>query len=163
MDCRPILAVCTVAILLTSLLGLTAPSPVMAQAMPMTEVTTSPIGPVVVVSSCTGEAVTITGTTRAVNHVTFDPNGGGHFRFFMGDQGTGIGSPSGNQYMFGDTVSVESNFPSGNSFEFSQDINSRLFTAGPNNNQIIHGTLHVTFNGNGGFTAFIDNFSIDCR
>jgi len=31
------------------------------------------------------------------------------------------------------------------------------------NNFLVHETFHVTINANGSVTAFLDNFSIDCR
>jgi hypothetical protein len=138
------------------------PTRAMAQASPFTQVSSSPFGPVVVVSTCTGEAVTIQGTQRSLIHVTFDGTGGGHFRFYTGQHGFGVGAPSGNQYTFAETAGSEANFP-GNSFEFTVQMSSRLITAGPNNNQMLHSTVHVTFDANGNMTATVNNFSADCQ
>ena len=150
------------AAVLSTVLVLTAPGQAAAQASPFTQVTSTPFGPVVVVSTCTGDAVTIQGTLRSLIHATFDPAGGGHFRFFTGQNGTGIGTPSGKSYVFSETGGAESNF-SGNGSEFTMEMNSRLVTSGPNNNQMLHSTVHVTFNSSGGFTATVDNFRADCQ
>lgn len=141
---------------------LMTPTQAMAQASPFTQVSSSPFGPTVVISTCTGEAVTVQGTQRSLIHVTFDPNGGGHFRFYTGQHGFGVGTLSGNQYTFAETAGSEANFP-GTPFEFTQQMSSRLITPGPNNNQMLHSTVHVTFNANGNFSSTVDNFSADCQ
>jgi hypothetical protein len=151
-----------VAVSMTVIIGLMTPTRAMAQASPFTQVSSSPFGPVVVVSTCTGEAVTIQGTERSLIHVTFDASGGGHFRFHTGQHGFGVGVISGKQYTFASTAGSEANFP-GTSFEFTQQMRSSLITAGPNNNQVLHSTVHVTFNANGDFSSTVDNFSADCQ
>jgi hypothetical protein len=42
-------------------------------------------------------------------------------------------------------------------------MSSRLITAGPNNNQMLHSTVHVTFDANGNMTSNVDNFRADCQ
>ena len=41
--------------------------------------------------------------------------------------------------------------------------NFRIIGQGSGNNFLVHETFHVTINANGSVTAFLDNFSIDCR
>ena len=122
-----VLVLCTIAIVLTT------PERAMAQASPFTQVTTSPFGPIVVVSTCTGEAVTVQGTQRSLIHATFDANGGGHFRFFTGQNGFGIGATTGNQYKFMNTSGTEADF-SGSGSAFTMQIDSR-------GNQYFHGSV----------------------
>jgi hypothetical protein len=151
-----------VAVSMTVIVGSMTATQAMAQAAPFTSVSSSPFGPVVVISTCTGEAITVQGTQRSLIHVTFEPTGGGHFRFYTGQHGLGVGTPSGNQYTFAETAGSEANFP-GTGFEFTVQMNSRLITPGPNNNQMLHSTVHVTFNASGNMTATVDNFSADCQ
>jgi hypothetical protein len=42
-------------------------------------------------------------------------------------------------------------------------INFRIIGQGSGNNFLIHENFHVTINPNGTVTAFVDNFSVDCR
>lgn len=143
-------------------IALTSPAPVMAQASSFTEVATSPFGPVIVVSSCTAETITIQGTQRSLIHATFDAGGGGHFRFHTGQKGTGTGS-LGNTYTFVSTGSSEADFSGSGAQSFTVQMHSRLITAGPNNNQMLHSVVHVTFNSNGTMTATVDTFTADCQ
>ncbi len=143
-----------------AVLGVAMPGRAFADSDNVTVVSDTPFSQSVV-SACTGEVITMQGSMRGLTHVNFDNAGGGHFRFFVGTQASGS-SAAGVDYRYSDTTSVEQNFPSGNSFNFSVEVNSRLVTSGPNNNQKAHLTLHFTF-ANGELTSEVINSSVDCQ
>jgi hypothetical protein len=41
--------------------------------------------------------------------------------------------------------------------------NFRIIGQGPGNNYLVHEVFHVTINANGEVTAYVDNFSIECK
>jgi hypothetical protein len=147
--------------LLMTLIALMTATQAMAQASAFTQISSSAFGPTVVTSTCTGESITIQGTLRSLIHVTFDPTGGGHFRFSTGQHGTGTGT-TGAHYTLATTSGSEANFP-GTAFAFTIEVNSLLVTPGPTNNQTLHSTAHVTFDANGNFSSMVDNFRADCQ
>lgn len=150
-------------IVLLSVLGLTAA----AQA----EVTTNvkvPIAPFTPFVPCAnggaGELVDFTGDLHVLFSFTINANhvsGKAHFQ----PQGvSGVGLVTGDKYQAAGVTQehFEGNLING---QFTDTFvnNFRLIGKGPGNNFLVHENFHVTINANGDVTAFVDNFSIDCK
>ncbi len=111
-----------------------------------------------------GEVVFLSGNLHSLFHSTVNGN---NFKFKIHSQPQGIsgtGLTTGDKYQ-GTGVTQTT---SGGSFvngQFSDTFinNFRIIGEGPGNNFLIHQTFHITFNANGVLTAFVDNFSSDCK
>jgi hypothetical protein len=111
-----------------------------------------------------GELVSISGDLHVLMTSTINGNnisGKVHFQP-QGLKGTGLTT--------GDTynatgVTQESFKSSLQNGQFNDTFvnNFRLIGHGPNNNLLVHQTVHVTFNAKGVLTADVENSSIECR
>jgi hypothetical protein len=48
-------------------------------------------------------------------------------------------------------------------YEYTYVNNFRIIGQGPGNNYLIHNNFHYTINANGELTAWVDNFSAECK
>ena len=109
-----------------------------------------------------GELVELQGNLHMLVRVTIDGKGGVHAATHAQPQGiSGTGRTTGDKYhgtgvtqdQFNAKLGVEETFVN----------NFRIIGQGSGNNFLIHENFHVTINPNGTVTAFVDNFSVDCR
>ena len=133
-----------------------------------TTVTTStsiPIDAVVFVPCANGgagENVELTGTLHDLFSLTFDGKGGVHVKTLDNPQGvSGTGQSTGAKYQ--GTGGTQSVFDAQVGSETTNINNFRIIGQGPGNNFLVHENFHVTVNANGTVTAFVDNFSVDCK
>ena len=113
-----------------------------------------------VLNPCNGEAVAFSGTDHFTARVTLDNGGGFHLGLHdnihvtaIGDQGnTYVGNQEDN-FVFNGKVGEEET----NQLTFSEISN------GSAPNFIVHALFHITVNANGNVTAFVDNFTAECR
>lgn len=113
-----------------------------------------------------GELVVADGELHIVAQLVIDNRGGlhvsGHFQPIRNVDG--VGQVTGDVY-HGVGVSrdnfneVADGFP----LEFTSINNFRWIGPGPNNNLLVHATMHLTVNANGRVTAVVDNSSVECR
>lgn len=109
-----------------------------------------------------GELVDLSGTLHLLFHTTLDGSGGFHTRFLANPQGvTGIGLTTGDIYRGTGMSGEEFNGTVGE--EHTRIDNFRLIGPGPGNNFLMHQTLHTTVNANGVATAYVSNFTVECR
>jgi len=110
-----------------------------------------------------GEYVDLTGNLHDVFHYTFDNTGGFHVTYLDNPQGiTGLGWVTGAKYQ--GTGSTRGGFTArAVGYEETFINNFRMIGQGPGNNFMVHETYHVTINADGTLTAYIDNFSIECK
>jgi hypothetical protein len=109
-----------------------------------------------------GEVVFLTGDLHVLLRFTIDNVGGIHAGAHFQPQGvSGMGQTTGDKYQgtgvtqdeFNAKLGVEETFI--NNFHIIGQRNGNKF--------LVHETFHITINANGVVTAFVDNFSVDCR
>jgi hypothetical protein len=111
-----------------------------------------------------GEDVHLTGSLHVLVHETVNGNRF-NVKLHFQDQGvSGIGLSTGDKYRR--TGATQERF--GGSFvngQFSDTFTNsfNVIGQGPGNNFLVHQTFHVTLNANGVVTAFVDNFSVECK
>jgi hypothetical protein len=111
-----------------------------------------------------GEVVDLSGPLHTLISETINGNNvSGHYHFQP--QGiAGIGETTGATYHATGVTqqSFKSSLQNGQS-NLTFVNNFRMIGQGPDNNFLVHETLHITINANGTVTAFHDNFSADCK
>lgn len=109
-----------------------------------------------------GELVDLSGTLHLLMHTTVDGRGGFHARLLIHPRGvTGVGLTTGDIYQ--GTGGTQTQF-NGNVGEENTFVdNFRLIGGGPDNNLLMHQTVHATVNANGEVTATVSNISVQCR
>lgn len=109
-----------------------------------------------------GEVVFLTGNLHALVRFTMDQAGGIHAAAHFQPQGiSGNGQTTGDKYQATGVTQDEFNAKLGAEETFIN--NFRIIGQGNGNNFLLHETFHITFNRNGVVTAYVDNFSVDCR
>jgi hypothetical protein len=114
---------------------------------------------------CAGEWIHLSGNLHVVHHVTWDANGGYHYAAHFQPQSlSGYGMLSGLKYQGTGVTRYNTNLrPDGYPYEHTYVNNFRMIGQGPGNNYLVHETFHITINANGEVTAYVDNFSVDCK
>jgi hypothetical protein len=111
-----------------------------------------------------GEPVLISGTLHILIHETVSASGNLHFKIHFQPQGaSGVGLVTGDSYratgVTQEHFNVNGPLPINDTF-----INNfRIIGQGPDNNLLVHQTVHITINANGELTALVDNTSVECR
>lgn len=140
-------------------------APVSAAASSFTISSTFPIDLVVFVPCAAGgagEDVALSGTLHDIYHITFDATGGFHSKVLDNPQGVGgVGLTTGMKYQGTGVTQGELNGKLG--FETTSINNFRIIGQGPGNNFLVHGVYHVTVNPNDTLTAYVDNFTAECK
>ena len=109
-----------------------------------------------------GEDVFLSGTLHVLFHTTIDNSGGFHTKFHFQPQGiSGTGLVTGDKYQATGVTQGTDNGKVG--FESTFVNNFKIIGQGPGNNFLVHENFHFTVNANGEVTAFVDNFSVECR
>jgi hypothetical protein len=139
-------------------------SPVGAEAFAYTESEQIPIVPSIW-NPCANEWVHLDGYLHIVTHVTFDDEGGLHFREEVNPQNVvGEGLTTGAIYRFSGTVSVVENLRWDHSAEtFTWIDQHRYIAQGSDANGVMQETFHATINANGEVTAVVDDFKMICQ
>ena len=110
----------------------------------------------------TGEVVMLAGNLHVLYHVTLNDRGGYHAKSLAQPQGvSGIGLTSGDKYQ--GTGVTQSQFNGTVGYESTYINNFRIIGQASGNNYLVHETYHVTVNANGEVTAYVDNYSVECR
>ena len=111
-----------------------------------------------------GEIIHLTGRLHVVEIMTIDNNGGIHLKMhYQPKDMKGIGLDSGDKYQ-GTGVTQEKVFDAGGFPYTGTYINNyRMIGQGSGNNYLVHESWHMTINANGEMTAYVDNYSVDCK
>ena len=94
------------------------------------------------VNECNGDTVTLNGTLHSEMMFSTNPNGMIHMSLNATSHMTGVGVPSGANYVENDTTHLETN---ARGFSQEQSVNTKLklISQGPQPNMMDHATLHV--------------------
>jgi len=148
--------------------GLLQPASTSAQAINNTVNMSVPINLTVNIPCANGgagEFVALSGDLHVLFHVTINGN-----IIQLSSQAqpqgvSGLDQSSGDKYQgtgvtrFDFTASLDGS----SAFQDTFVNNFRIIGQGPGNNLLVHQTFHVTVTPNGDLTAFVDNFSVDCK
>lgn len=113
-----------------------------------------------------GEPVLISGTLHVLIHQTISDAGHLQFKVHFQPQGaSGVGLTTGDTYRAtGVTQQTQTvDLTDGAPQEFTFINNFRIIGKGPDNNLLVHQTVHFTVNANGEVTAEVVNTSVECR
>ncbi|MGH7548385.1 MAG: hypothetical protein ACREMM_09435 [Gemmatimonadales bacterium] len=111
-----------------------------------------------------GELINVSGPLHVLLHTTISESGNIHMKFHFQPQGiSGTGFATGDKYQ--GTGVTQGQFCSNGPLPLTSTFvnNFRMIGQGPGNNFLVHENFHFTINANGELTAFVDNFSIQCK
>lgn len=121
------------------------------------------------VNPCTGEVLSINGTTTITTETTVGTDGRLHFVYHVVTKGEGVvvQSPStpstvGTKYIYSDMHENEINGLTP-PFEITDVYDTRVIGPGPNNNFLFHFNVHITVDANGTLSASQDNPVLKCQ
>jgi hypothetical protein len=111
-----------------------------------------------------GELVLVEGTLHILTTFTINDNHVSGKIHFQPQGATGTGLVTGDTYRAtGVTQEEFSDNLTNGQFEDTFINNFRIIGPGPDNNLLVHQTVHITINANGDVTAVVDNTSVECR
>jgi len=111
-----------------------------------------------------GELVLIQGTLHIQQHITINDNRVTVKSHFQPQGADGVGLSTGDSYnATGVTQEVDTLPLTNGAAEFTFINNFRLIGQGPNNNLLVHQTVHTTVNADGTVTSVVDNTSVECQ
>jgi|SRR5262245_43914500 len=152
-----------------TLFGLTLPMPTRAaQAIAITTNDFVPFAQLAFVPCANGgagELVLIQGTLHIEQHITINDNRATIKSHAQPQGASGVGLTTGDPYRaVGGTQEVDTLAnPTNGAFEFTFINNFRIIGPGPDNNLLVHQTIHETINANGTVTTTVTNTSVDCN
>jgi hypothetical protein len=154
-------------LLAITLLALTLAGPAFAQALAITTNQFVPFAQAAFVPCANGgagEVVLIQGTLHIQDHITINNNRVSLKVHFQPQGAEGIGTVSGDKYQSTGVTQEQDSLPLTNgAAEFTFINNFKIIGQGPNNNLLVHQTVHITIDANGFVTSNVDNTTIECR
>jgi hypothetical protein len=143
-----------------AMFGLTIPTPTNAAVIVNNKV------PITIIVSipCVPEIVILTGELHVLTSSEVDSNGGIHFKTHAQPQGiSGVGLVTGVKYQGTGVTQRHTTDHSGPALETTFVNNFRIIGQGPDNNLLVHTTMHLTINANGELTANVLNSRSECK
>ena len=113
-------------------------------------------------NQCNGDVVAFTGTLHTETTFTAAPNGMTHSAFYFTVHATGVGQPSGANYVVNDTLHNESN-TRGIAQEQYIGTKLKLIAQGPYPNATERDTVHVIIGSDGSVKVEKINSTITCN
>jgi hypothetical protein len=111
-----------------------------------------------------GEIVLIEGVLHIQQHITINGNRASIKSHFQPQGAKGVGLTTGDVYnATGVTQEHDAIALTGGATEFTFVNNFKIIGPGPDNNLLVHQTVHVTINADGTVTTVIDNTSVECQ
>jgi hypothetical protein len=108
-----------------------------------------------------GEAVLVEGTLHVLITETVNDNHVSFKAHFQPQGATGTGLTTGDTYRA--TGLTQEHISIGPSLTDTFINNFRIIGPGPDNNLLVHQTIHLTINANGEVTSMVVNTSVECR
>jgi hypothetical protein len=111
-----------------------------------------------------GEVVLIQGNLHIQDHITINNNRITLKVHFQPQGAEGIGTVTGDKYQATGVTQEQDSLPITNgAAEFTFINNFRIIGTGPDNNLLVHQTIHITVDANGFITSNVVNTSVECR
>ncbi|HYY58541.1 MAG TPA: hypothetical protein VE842_14505 [Pyrinomonadaceae bacterium] len=114
------------------------------------------------VNSCTGETITINGTSHVVFHSTASSGGNTIDKLEINFALQGVGS-GGTNYVVNETVSSTTASHENGSFVFNSVSHLNVISQGSTDNLLVKLEWHTTFNSNGELTSSRFDFTVECQ
>jgi hypothetical protein len=111
-----------------------------------------------------GEVVLLSGPLHVLFHTTVSDAGNYSTKYHFQPQGiSGEGLVTGDKYQA--TGGTQDEFHIEGALPITETYvnNFRIIGQGRGNNFLVHENFHITINANGVVTAFVDNFSVECK
>jgi hypothetical protein len=115
------------------------------------------------VNSCTGDTITINGTSHVVFHSTATPSGNTNAKTEINFSLQGVGSPSGNHYVVNETVTGTTETTANGTSVFNSVAHLNVISQGSADNLKVRTEIHATFNSNGELTSSRFDFTVECE
>lgn len=110
-----------------------------------------------------GETLYLTGDLHILTHLTLSASGAYRYDSQYQPQGmNGVGLTSGTKYQ-ATGLTRDSGNGGALPYAFTYINNFRMIGQGAGSNYLVHENIHVTVNPNGELTAYVDNYSVDCK
>ena len=111
-----------------------------------------------------GEVVLLSGTLHIEQHITINGNRATIKEHFQPQGATGVGVTTGDIYRATGVTQEVDTIPGDNgAFEFTSINNFKIIGPGPDNNLLVHQTVHITINANGDVTSTVLDSNITCQ
>lgn len=109
-----------------------------------------------------GEIVDLSGPLHILFVTVIDDQGNYHLKTHYQPQGiSGTGETTGATYQA--TGETQDSFNGKIGYEYTFVNNFKIIGQGTGNNFLVHENIHITVNANDTLTAYVDNFSVECR
>jgi hypothetical protein len=144
-----------------TLFTLVSPAEAKAQATVITSNTQVPIE-FFNVNSCTGDQITIDGTSHVLFHVTTTPAGHTNEKLEINFALQGV-STSGTKYVVNETVTATTVSNVNGAFVFNTVSHLNVISQGSEDNLLVRTEIHTTFNANGELTVSRFVFTVECQ
>jgi hypothetical protein len=125
-------------------------------------VTDTPFTNMPAANSCNGDTIMLNGTLHTESTFSTNPNGFIHSSFNSTLKGTGVGVPSGANYVVNDGQHAEVNSKTVAQEQFFS-TKMKMITQGPTPNMTLRITTHLVVNANGTVTVSTSGFQASCN
>ena len=111
-----------------------------------------------------GENVLLSGEIHNLYHYTINGNSF-TFKGHTNAKGlTGVGQVTGDKYhATGVSQDIQTGSFVNDQYSWTYVYNFHMIGQGKGNNYLVHETYHYTLNANGELTAYVDNYTVDCK
>jgi hypothetical protein len=114
-------------------------------------------------NSCTGDEVTINGTSHLLFHANGSPGGHSNEKLEINFALQGVSAASGVKYVVNETVTATTQSSAGGAFVFNTVGHLNVISQGGTENLRIRTEIHATFNANGELTSSKFVFTVECQ
>jgi hypothetical protein len=115
------------------------------------------------VNSCTGDQVTLNGTSHVLFHANGSPGGHSNEKLEINFALQGVNAESGIKYVVNETVTATTESSTNGAFVFNTVGHLNVISAGGTDNLLVRTEIHATFNANGELTSSRFVFTVECQ
>jgi hypothetical protein len=144
------------------LLILVSPVETRAQATVITSNTEVPIE-FFNANSCTGDEVTINGTSHLLFHANSSEGGHSNEKLEINFSLQGVNATSGTRYVVNETVTATTESSTNGAFVFNTVGHLNVISTDGTDNLLVRTEIHATFNANGELTSSRFVFTVECQ
>lgn len=113
--------------------------------------------------TCTGDQVTINGTSHLLFHANSSPGGHSNAKLEINFALQGVNATSGTKYVVNETVTATTESSADGAFVFNTVGHLNVISADGTDNLLVRTEIHATFNANGELTSSKFVFTVECR
>lgn len=113
--------------------------------------------------TCTGDQVTINGTSHLLFHANSSPGGHSNAKLEINFALQGVNVTSGIKYVVNETVTATTESSADGAFVFNTVGHLNVVSTDGTDNLLVRTEIHATFNANGELTSSKFVFMVECR